>query len=321
MRFRAWKSLSWLSVLGLAWTFPGCAGMEFAPKRQFLYYHKELPAAERAVEAARNAGKEKECPGDFHAAEKMKNEAYEIYWSCRTQEGIARANEAAAKAKGLCPKKVEAPPVPPPAPAPKTASPTVTLSADPFSVDPGKCSTLSWSSKNATDVSIDHGIGAVRPGGSWKVCPGRTAEYTITATGPGGSRTANATVTVNPPTLPPVRKVIDRLTLHVNFDPNKAVIRKADVPELQRAIGFVKTYPEAKIMLEGHTDSQGGDKDNLKLSERRAQAVKKYLEDKGGVKPGRITAVGKGENTPVSGNETEKGRFENRRVEVLIIGD
>jgi outer membrane protein OmpA-like peptidoglycan-associated protein len=91
-----------------------------------MYYHKELPAAERAVEAARASGKDKECPAEFAAAEKMKNEAYDIYLACRTAEGIAKANEATARANALCPKKVEAPkpaPVmaPPPAAAPMMA--------------------------------------------------------------------------------------------------------------------------------------------------------------------------------------------------------
>src|SRR4030066_2435464 len=108
--------------------FYGCAGLVYAPKRGMMYYHKELPAAERAVEAARAAGKDKECPAEFAAAEKMKNEAYDIYLACRTAEAIAKANEATARANALCPRKGEAPkpaPVgvapPPPAAAPMVA--------------------------------------------------------------------------------------------------------------------------------------------------------------------------------------------------------
>ena len=71
---------------------------------RLLYYHKELPAADRAVEAARAAGKDKECPAEFQAAEKAKNEAYEIYWSCRTKEGIAKANEATASRRRFAPR-------------------------------------------------------------------------------------------------------------------------------------------------------------------------------------------------------------------------
>jgi outer membrane protein OmpA-like peptidoglycan-associated protein len=108
--------------------FYGCAGLEYAPKRGMMYYHKELPAADRAVEAARAAGKDRECPAEFAAAEKMKNDAYDIYWACRTQEAIAKANEATARANALCPRKVEAPkPAPvevaPPPPPPAAMAP------------------------------------------------------------------------------------------------------------------------------------------------------------------------------------------------------
>ena len=105
--------LSAVGLVLLLGVFYGCAGREYAPKRGVWYYHKELPAADRAVEAARAAGKDKECPAEFAAAEKMKNDAYNIYWACRTAEGIAKANEATALANGLCPRKAVAPPPPP----------------------------------------------------------------------------------------------------------------------------------------------------------------------------------------------------------------
>jgi OOP family OmpA-OmpF porin len=290
----------------------GCAGLEYAPKKNIMYYHKELPAADRAVEAARAAGKDKECPAEFQAAEKAKNDAYDIYWSCRTEEGIAKANEATAKANALCPKKAMAPPPPPP-PAVAPTAPAVSFSANPASIVEGKCSTLTWSSSNATGATIDQGIGKVDPSGSREVCPKATTPYTINATGAGGSKTAATTVTVTP-------TVIDRMTLRINFDTNKSAIRKADIPDLEKAVAFVKKYPEAKVSLEGYTDNRGSDKYNLALSERRAQAVKKFIVDKG-ENAARITAVGKGEANPVGDNNTEKGRFENRRVEVLILSE
>jgi len=324
MRHGTWKALWCIGVLCLASLMSGCAGMEFAPKNQIWYYHKELPAADRAVAAARSAGKDKECPEDFKAAEKMKNDAYEIYWSCRTQEGIAKANEATAKANGLCPMKAMAPaPPPPPAtvPPPPPAAPAVSLAASPPAVDQGKCSTLKWTSENASSAAIEPGIGAVTPTGSREVCPGSTTQYTITAKGEGGSETATTTVTVNPPPPPPpAPKVVDRMTLHINFDTAKSDIRKADIPELEKAAAFVKKYPNSKVSLEGYTDNRGGDKYNLGLSERRAQAVKKYLEAKG-EKAERITAVGKGKANPIGDNKTKKGQFENRRVEVLIMSE
>lgn len=300
----------------------GCAGREYAPKRAIWYYHKELPAAERAVEAARAAGKDKECPAEFQAAEKAKNDAYEIYWACRTEEAIAKANEATALANGLCPAKpIPVVVVPPPPPTPLVAAPAVSLSANPPAVDAGKCATLFWSSENASGASIDQGIGNVGKSGSRQVCPTATTLYTISATGEGRSNTASTTVTVNPPPPPPAVKVIDRLVIHVNFDFDKSIVRKADIADLQKAVAFVEKYPGYNISVEGHTDSVGKEKYNQALSERRASAVKKYLVANGATHPDKIKPVGYGETRPITDNKTAGGRFKNRRVEILILSE
>ena len=309
-----------LITLFIAAFLVGCAGMQYAPKNGLMYYHKELPAADRAIDAARAAGKDKECPEEFQAAAKMRDEAYEIYWSCRTQEGIAKANEAAAKANGLCPKKAEAPkPKPAPPAPPPPAAPTVSLSASPASIDQGQCADLTWTSANAAGATIDQGVGTVDPSGSKKVCPGSTTKYMVTATGAGGSATASTTVTVKAP--PPKPKVVDRLALHINFDSDKSVIRAADYGELQKAIDFIKKYPGNKVAIEGHTDDKGSAKYNQGLSERRAAAVKDYLVKKGGVDGSRMTTAGYGESRPIADNKTKKGQFENRRVEIVILSE
>jgi OOP family OmpA-OmpF porin len=268
-----------------------------------MYYHKELPAADRAVEAARAAGKDRECPAEFAAAEKMKNDAYDIYLACRTAEAIAKANEATARANALCPKKVEAPK---PAPMPMP-TPTASISAYPATIEQGKCAKLDWSTTDASSASIDPGIGSVDPRGSREVCPTATTQYTISAKGEGGTQTKSTTVTVNPPPPPPAPKVIDRLVLHVNFNFNKSDIRKADIADLQKAIDFVKKYPGYKIAIEGHTDNIGSDKYN--------QALSGMIDTSKDV----ITTKGYGESKPIADNSTEKGRFENRRVEILVL--
>jgi len=320
------KSVYRLSAVGLVLlmgVFYGCAGREYAPKKQVWYYHKELPAADRAVEAARAAGKDKECPAEFAAAEKMKNDAYDTYWACHTEEGIAKANEATALANGLCPRRAVAP-IPPP------AAPTVRISAYPATIDQGRCAKLDWSTTGASSASIDQGIGTMDPNGSREVCPGSTTQYTITAMGDGGTRSTSTTVTVTPPPPPPapvvkerpaVPKVIDRLVLHVNFDFDKSTVRQADVADLQKAIDFVKKYPANEISIEGHTDSKGSDKYNQALSEKRAAAVKAYLLTHGEIDTRKDTIMTKGfgESKPIADNATEKGRFENRRVEILIL--
>jgi OOP family OmpA-OmpF porin len=216
--------------------------------------------------------------------------------------------------------------------------PATKFVADPEAIYPGQCSTLKWSSENVKKSTLE-GVGEVPPTGSKEVCPMETTEYQITSVGPGGTIYEFAKVSVNPKPAPPPPpppppepvkevapapapappKVIEKTTLRVNFDTNKAVIRKADSAELQKAVDLVKKYPEAKVVVVGYTDDRGSDTYNQKLSEKRAQAVKKYLVDKGGVKADRITAEGKGEADPVGDNKTKKGQFENRRVEVLIM--
>jgi len=111
------------------------------------------------------------------------------------------------------------------------------------------------------------------------------------------------------------------LTLHVNFDFDKATIRSADTAELQKAIDFVKRYPGYKISIEGHTDSMGTERYNQRLSERRAAAVKEYVLKHGVADGARLKTKGYGKSKPIADNSTEKGRFDNRRVEILILSD
>ena len=101
------------------------------------------------------------------------------------------------------------------------------------------------------------------------------------------------------------------------FDFDKSVLTEADMKELQKAVTFVRKYPGANIRLVGYTDDIGTDQYNMKLSERRAMAVKDYLIKEAGVSSSRITAVGHGKADPVTitrqrkeGPGTEGSRFE-----------
>jgi OOP family OmpA-OmpF porin len=286
----------------------GCAG-----------YPKAVTDANAAIEAAKAAGKDKQCPDEFNAAEKAKAEAYALCSPCDQSKAIAKANEAIAKAKALCPAKpvavVEAPvppkPAPPAAPAPAPA-PTVSLSASPNSIQKGQCSNLTWSSANTTSVTIDQGIGKVDSSGSKQVCPDKTTQYNIAVVGQSGAASGVTTVMVN--------KVIEQISLHINFDFNKSTIKAAEDADLQKAIAFAKKYAGTRITLVGFTDSVGSDKYNQGLSERRAQAVKDYLTSHG-IDGSRIEASGRGKADPVASNDTEKGRAENRRVEISALSD
>src|SRR3979490_1921049 len=113
------------------------------------------------------------------------------------------AGLVAAIFTGGCKKKPVATTSKQEAPAPAPAQPTVTLSADPTSVNKGDASTLSWTSTNATQLTIAPEVGTVNAEGSTKVTPLDSTTYTITASGPGGSANATARVTVSVP-KPPV---------------------------------------------------------------------------------------------------------------------
>jgi peptidoglycan-associated lipoprotein len=103
---------------------------------------------------------------------------------------------------GACHKKHVAAVTPPPAPAPAPA-PTVSLKAEPSSIEKGKSVTLSWISQNTTELALDPDPGEDRAQGSATVNPDDSTTCRLTATGPGGTRTAVARVTVTAPPPPP----------------------------------------------------------------------------------------------------------------------
>ncbi len=102
----------------------------------------------------------------------------------------------------------------------------------------------------------------------------------------------------------------------VNFDYDQAVVRQQDFAVLDQAAATLKEWGEVKVEVAGHTDSRGADGYNMNLSQRRAEAVRSYMIDKG-VAADRLTAKGYGESRPVADNGTEDGRFQNRRVELV----
>lgn len=94
-------------------------------------------------------------------------------------------------------------------------------------------------------------------------------------------------------------------------------------PESSKTLNLVaataKKYPSLRMRVEGHTDNVGNDVYNLRLSQQRADSVKKYLVEKGGVDTKQVVAVGFGETRPIADNETVEGRTQNRRVEFLFV--
>ena len=195
-------------------------------------------------------------------------------------------------------------------------APTVSLSADPVSVKEGKCATLTWSSTDASKVSIDQGIGKVDSSGSHQVCPKSTTIYTVTAAGEGGAKTSAATVTVTP--LSSKVMIFEEVAL---FDIGKADLKPAGKEQIKayREKAKAELSRADKIKIIGHTDNTGSADYNNKLSLRRAEAVRDYLASLG-VDPNKLEVSGAGESKPLADNSTPEGRAKNRRVEIELIG-
>ena len=103
----------------------------------------------------------------------------------------------------------------------------------------------------------------------------------------------------------------------VYFDTNKATIKSQSFGLLNEVALALKDNPTIKVEVQGHTDSQGNNKANKKLSQRRAESVRAYVARQGIVKS-RMTARGYGEDVPIVDNRTADGRSQNRRVEFVI---
>jgi outer membrane protein OmpA-like peptidoglycan-associated protein len=106
----------------------------------------------------------------------------------------------------------------------------------------------------------------------------------------------------------------------VLFDTGMATLKPGAYTTIDRLATVLKQAPDRKVMIEGHTDSVGGDDYNRQLSERRAAAVQTALLERG-VSSNQITAVGKGETFPVASNDNAGGRQQNRRVEMVFTDD
>lgn len=114
------------------------------------------------------------------------------------------------------------------------------------------------------------------------------------------------------------------LASDVLFDFDKASIRRDAEDALGKVASALAAYKGAEIDLTGHTDSKGADEYNQRLSERRAESVKRWLVDRGKLAAARFRTKGSGEREPVAPNEKEDGsddpdgRQKNRRVDILV---
>jgi len=217
-----------------------------------------------------------------------------------------------------CHKKPPAPaPAPAPAPPP-AAQPTASLSADRTTINKGESVKLSWSTTNATNVSIAPEVGAVTPQGSTSVSPATSTTYTLTATGDGGNTTATASISVSQPP-PPVatrtpsfEELFTQEVTDAFFDLDKADIRPDAQRALQKNAAFLKGYPNARVTIEGYCDERGSTEYNLALGQRRANAVKEYLVSLG-VPAGNLSTTSFGKEKQFCTDHNETCWQQNRR--------
>ena len=157
------------------------------------------------------------------------------------------------------------------------------MGVNPNTIQAGQSASLTWQTRNATDVSID-GIGAVQPSGSQSVSPTDSMTYHLVAKGAGGTQeaTARLTVTPAPPPPQPTANVTDEDLFSQNvkdvyFDYDKADIRGDQQASIQADAQFFSQHQNMSFTVEGHCDERGSTEYNLALGDQRASAVKNAL--------------------------------------------
>ena len=104
----------------------------------------------------------------------------------------------------------------------------------------------------------------------------------------------------------------------LTFNSGESEIRQGSFNLLTKVEKAIDVFPRSELVIEGHTDSYGGDESNQVLSQRRAESVQQYMINAMRIPSYRLIATGYGETNPVANNETEAGRARNRRIDIVI---
>jgi peptidoglycan-associated lipoprotein len=221
-----------------------------------------------------------------------------------------------------CGKKKPPPPPPPPKPV------TATLSANPTSIQAGQSSTLTWSTENADDVTLDGQ--KVNASGTQAVSPTQTTTYHLVAKGASGTQEGTAQVTVTqppppppPPTPTPTPQVSDdqlfaQAAQDIYFDFDKSDLRPEAHQTLAQIAQAMKAHPNWKVQIEGNTDERGSTEYNLALGERRADAARQELL-RNGVSGDALKTISYGKEKPVCTESNENCWQKNRRDHFTLL--
>ena len=183
---------------------------------------------------------------------------------------------------------------------------------------------MTWSSTNATTLNLSPGIGNVSAEGTQRVTPQDSITYNLTATGPGGSADANVHITVSAPpppaakaAEPTLQELFDRAVKDAYFDYDKADVRPDARDALSQTAQFLRSYPQLKVVIEGHCDERGSTEYNLALGDRRAAAAKQFLTSLG-IGADRMETVSYGKERPFCSASTEECWRQNRRAHIIM---
>lgn len=231
-----------------------------------------------------------------------------------------------------CSKKVAVKTTPPPAAQQAAATtpdkPLISLfAASPGTIDKGSDTNLRWAVEHANNVRISPVLGQVDESGSRRIFPAADTVYTLTATGPGGTATATASVNlvVHTASKMPDQATKDRIQELLNriqdayFDYNRHDIR----PDAQQALvadaktlgEILKQYPDYKLTVQGYCDERGSEEYNLALGEKRAEQAKEYLASLG-VPGGQLKTISYGKEKQICDEHDEACWQKNRRAHI-----
>lgn len=122
------------------------------------------------------------------------------------------------------------------------------------------------------------------------------------------------------PEPPPIREpatieVAELPMIHFDFD--KYDIRPQDIPLLEKCVEWLKAHPDVQVQIQGHCDERGTREYNLNLGQKRANAVKEYLVNRG-IDPSRLHTISYGEERPLDPGHNEEAWAKNRRVQFFV---
>lgn len=222
------------------------------------------------------------------------------------------------------------PPVstPPPvvAKTPAAPAPTISMSASPAAIIKGQTSVLTWNATNASEVTIDGGIGTVEASGSRTISPAASTTYHARAVGAGGAADAEVRITVSAEEAPPVpgtpRRLNDIEFFAANvkdafFDYDSYTLRDDARQALTESIRALKERSNIRITIEGHCDERGSEAYNIALGDKRANAARDFLVAQG-IDPARIDTISYGEEKPFASGHDEEAWKQNRRAHLVM---